>query len=133
MTGSRLAPAWDVKDPAILDFFDMKGRIELLLAGLRYREATFSPVDSVPYLHPGKSAEVLVRGTRVGTFGELHPLVREKYELGDAPVLVAEFDLEALRQAAPSYEVRPVADFPPVYEDIAVIVDESVPAAPPKA
>jgi phenylalanyl-tRNA synthetase beta chain len=62
-------------------------------------------------------------------FGELHPLVKEKYEVGDAPVIVAEFDLEKLRSVSPSYGVVPVSEFPPVYEDIAVIVDEAVPAA----
>jgi phenylalanyl-tRNA synthetase beta chain len=55
--------------------------------------------------------------------------VKEKYELGNSPVLVAEFDLDALRLTSPVYGIVPVADFPPVYEDIAVIVDESVAAA----
>jgi phenylalanyl-tRNA synthetase beta chain len=42
---------------------------------------------------------------------------------------VAEFDLDALRLTNPVYGIVPVADFPPVYEDIAVIVDESVAAS----
>jgi phenylalanyl-tRNA synthetase beta chain len=58
----------------------------------------------------------------------LHPLVKEKYEFGTAPVIVAEFDLDALRRMNPTYGIKPVADVPPVLEDIAVIVDESVPA-----
>jgi phenylalanyl-tRNA synthetase beta chain len=44
-------------------------------------------------------------------------------------VIVAEFDLEKLRALNPVYGIVPVSEFPPVYEDIAVIVDESVPAA----
>jgi phenylalanyl-tRNA synthetase beta chain len=65
----------------------------------------------------------------VGVFGELHPLVKDKYELGDAPVLVAEFDLDILRGVKPTYGVAPVSEFPAVYEDIAVIVDDSVAAS----
>lgn len=129
MTGARIATAWDVKDSPPYDFYDMKGRIELLLAGLRYKDVSFAPIDSVNYLHPGKAAEVKVSGKTVGVFGELHPLVKEKYEVGDSPVIVAEFDLSQLRSISPSYGVVPVSEFPPVYEDIAVIVDESVPAA----
>ncbi len=130
MTGLRAATAWDAKDSPALDFFDLKGRIELLLSGLRYTDVSYSATDSVNYLHPGKAAEVKVNGQIVGVFGELHPLVKEKYELGNAPILVAEFDLDALRAAeGPAYGIIPVADFPPVYEDIAVIVDESVAAA----
>jgi len=65
----------------------------------------------------------------VGVFGELHPLVKDKYEVEDAPILVAEFDLDALRSASPNYEVKLVADVPPVLEDIALILDEAVPAS----
>ena len=129
MTGRRLASAWDVKDSPAMDFFDLKGRIELMLAGLRFTDVSYAPVDSVNYLHPGKAAQVKVNGQTVGLFGELHPLVKEKYEVGDAPILVADFDLDALRAASPAYGIVPVPEFPPVFEDIAVIVDESVPAA----
>lgn len=128
MTGLRTPTAWDVKESLYMDFFDMKGRIELLLSGLRYTNVSYAAVDSVGYLHPGKAAEVKVNGQAVGVFGELHPLTKEKYEFGDAPVIVAEFDLDALRNVEPSYGIIPVPEVPPVLEDIAVIVDESVPA-----
>src|SRR5215216_5700931 len=128
MTGLRSATAWDVKDASVLDFFDMKGRIELLLSGLRYTNVSYTAIDSMSYLHPGKAAEIKVNGQVAGVFGELHPLTKEKYEFGNAPVVVAEFDLDSLRQAMPAYGIVPVADVPPVLEDIAVIVDESVPA-----
>ena len=128
MTGVRNPTAWDVKESPLLDFFDLKGRIELLLNGLRYTNVSYAAIDSVNYLHPGKAAEVKVNGQTVGVFGELHPLTKEKYEFGNAPVVVAEFDLDALRGATPTYGIVPVADVPPVLEDIAVIVHESVPA-----
>jgi phenylalanyl-tRNA synthetase beta chain len=129
LTGARIATAWDVKDSPTYDFYDMKGRIELLLRELRYTDVSYTPTDSVNHLHPGKAAEVKVNGQTVGVFGELHPLIKEKYEVGEAPVIVAEFDLEKLRTMSPTYGIVPVSEFPPVYEDIAVIVDESVPAA----
>jgi phenylalanyl-tRNA synthetase beta chain len=129
MNGERIATAWDVKDSPTFDFYDLKGRIELLLNGLHYTDVTYTPTDSTAYLHPGKAAEVRVNGQVVGVFGELHPLIKEKYEVGDAPVIVAEFDLAKLRAINPTYGVVPVSEFPPVYEDIAIIVDESVPAA----
>ena len=129
MTGARIATAWDVKDSPVYDFFDVKGRLELLLSGLRYKDVSYAATNSVNYLHPGKAAEVKLNGQAVGVFGELHPLTKEKYGFGDSPVVVAEFDLDALRKAAPIYGITPVADVPPVLEDIAVIVDESVAAA----
>jgi len=129
MTGLREANAWDVKESTAFDFYDMKGRIELLLSGLRYTNISYSATDSIKYLHPGKAAEIKVNDQIIGVFGELHPLVKEKYELGDLPVLVAELDLETLRALNPTYSITPVPEFPPVLEDIAVIVDESVAAS----
>jgi phenylalanyl-tRNA synthetase beta chain len=129
LTGARIASAWDVKNPPAFDFFDMKGRVELLLAGLRFTDIAYAVSEVEGHLHPGKSAVVKVNGEVVGAFGELHPLAKEKFEFGDAPVIVAEFDLEKLRTMNPSYGIQPVSEFPPMYEDIAVIVEESVAAA----
>jgi phenylalanyl-tRNA synthetase beta chain len=129
MTGLRQAISWDVSDSPLFDFYDMKGRIELLLSGLHYTDVSYAPTDSVPYLHPGKAAEVSIGDKVVGVFGELHPLVKDRYEVEEAPILAAEFDLDALRSVSPTYGFKPVADVPPVFEDIAVILDESVPAS----
>jgi phenylalanyl-tRNA synthetase beta chain len=129
MTGARTATSWEQQDPPPLDFFDLKGRIELLLSGLHYTGISIVPTDSVPYLHPGKAAEVKVGQQVVGVLGELHPHTAEKYDLADFPVLVADFDLEALHAIPPTYAIKPVPEFPPILEDIALIVDENVPAA----
>jgi phenylalanyl-tRNA synthetase beta chain len=99
------------------------------LSGLHLTDITYAPTDTVPYLHPGKAAQVIVGDTVAGVFGELHPLVKDKYEFGDPPVIAAEFDLDALRTITPAYGIQPVADVPPVLEDIALILDESVPAS----
>lgn len=129
LTGQRDETAWDVKTSPVMDFYDIKGRIERLLAGFRLTDVTYAPADSIPYLHPGKAAEVTVNGKVIGVFGELHPLVKDKYEFEGAPVLVAEFDLATMRELESEYEVETVPDVPPVLEDIALILDESIPAA----
>ena len=128
MTGSRLASAWDVKDSPAFDFYDMKGRLELLLSGLRLTDISYAATESTPYLHPGKAAEVKVSGKVVGVFGELHPSSKEKFEFGDSPIIVAEFDLDLMRSLNPTYGIKAVPETPPIYEDIAVIVDDSVEA-----
>ncbi|MBK6794985.1 MAG: phenylalanine--tRNA ligase subunit beta [Anaerolineales bacterium] len=128
MTGLREATAWDVKDSPALDFFDLKGRIELMLSGLRLTNITYTATDSYSHLHPGKAAEVKAGDKVIGAFGEMHPLVKEQYELGDSPVLVAEFDLDIMRAISPTYGIKTIPETPPIYEDIALIVDESVKA-----
>lgn len=129
LTGSRAATAWDQPHASEADFYDLKGRIELLLSGLHYTGVSFTPIDTVGYLHPGKAAEVKVAAQTVGVLGELHPRVAEKYDFAGRRVLAAEFDLQLLQSVSPHYEVKPVPEFPPILEDIALIVDENVPAA----
>jgi len=72
---------------------------------------------------------VNVGGQAVGVAGQLHPGVAERYGFSGSPVLVADLDLEALQSIAPDYYLKAVPEFPPVLEDIALIVDETVPAA----
>lgn len=128
MTGLREATAWDVKDSPKLDFFDLKGRIELMLSGLRLTNISYTATSSYSHLHPGKAAEVKAGDVVIGAFGELHPLVKEQYELGESPVLVAEFDLDTMRTISPTYGIKTIPETPPIYEDIALIVDEAVAA-----
>ncbi len=126
LTGKRYESAWDAKVGVRLDFYDIKGIVEALMEALRLG-VTYVPAEH-PSFHPGKCASVLLNGTPLGVFGELHPLVAENYDFV-SPVLAAEFDLEAVLAALPAgYPIRPVSEFPPVLEDIAVIVDEALPA-----
>jgi phenylalanyl-tRNA synthetase beta chain len=129
MTGLRQLPTWDQASKAALDFFDLKGIIEAMLDMLHVKDARYEPAEN-PTFHPGKCARVFAGETSLGVFGELHPLVKENYDLGSAPVLAADLDLDALNAVIPwRYETQSVPVHPPVLEDIAVIVDEELPAA----
>jgi phenylalanyl-tRNA synthetase beta chain len=126
VTGKRYESAWDAKVGVRLDFYDLKGIVEALMEAL-HLEVNYVPAEH-PSFHPGKCASVLLNGVALGVFGELHPLVAENYDFV-SPVLAADFNLEALLAAIPSgYPIRPVSEFPPMLEDIAVIVDEALPA-----
>jgi phenylalanyl-tRNA synthetase beta chain len=126
LTGKRYEPAWDVKVGVKLDFYDLKGIVEALMVAL-HLDVTYVPAEH-PSFHPGKCASILLGDTPLGVFGELHPLVAENYDFV-SPVLAADFDLEAVLAAIPAgYPIRPMSEFPPVLEDIAVIVDENLPA-----
>ena len=114
-----------------MDFFDLKGIIEGLAHGLRLPDARFEPAEHPTY-HPGKCAHLMVGDKLVGTFGELHPSVRDSYDWPKtykAAVLGAEFDLDLLLSLIPPlYQTSDLPTFPPVLEDLALVVDETVPA-----
>jgi phenylalanyl-tRNA synthetase beta chain len=133
MAGRRTEAAWDdtlgVKPP-VFDFFDGKGLVEGLLAGLHIDGAKFSAEKGVAYLHPGKTAMVSVNGVSLGVIGELHPKVAMLYKhLKERAVVVAEFDLEAISSQVPvRFAYRPVSIFPPITRDMAIVVAEDITA-----
>ncbi|WP_342128522.1 phenylalanine--tRNA ligase subunit beta [Hydrogenophaga sp. OTU3427] len=103
-----------------VDFFDVKGDVEALLAP---RRATFEAA-SHPALHPGRCARVLLDGEAIGFVGELHPRWRQAYDLPQAPVLF-ELALDAvLARDVPV--AQPVPRHQAVERDIALVVAESV-------
>jgi phenylalanyl-tRNA synthetase beta chain len=117
--GSREGLNWSEPSRNV-DFFDVKGDVESLLAPLK---AEFSPAVH-PAMHPGRCASVSVAGKPVGFVGELHPQWRQDHDLAQAPVLF-ELDLEAvLVREVPLF--KPVSKLQPVERDIAVIVPEAV-------
>lgn len=129
LSGVRHLPAWDRAEPPVADFFDLKGILEALAEALHLPQWRVEPGQQ-PNLHPGKCARLYSGDQDLGYLGEVHPLVKERYDFGPAPVLVAELDAQALLALVPQrFEVSAVPVYPPVIEDIAVVVDESVPAA----
>ncbi|HSI57298.1 MAG TPA: phenylalanine--tRNA ligase subunit beta [Ideonella sp.] len=110
---------WSSSDKAV-DFFDVKGDLEALLAP---RRASFVPSEH-PALHPGRSAAVVVDGALIGHVGELHPKWRQAYELPLAPVLF-ELDLTAVQQReVPA--ARAVPRQQAAVRDLALVVSEKV-------
>jgi len=130
MTGPREASSWlPGQDRQMVDFYDLKGVVEALCQGLQLTHVTWACGDH-PAFHPGRCAHVSADGVPLGVAGELHPAVREAFDLPAQPVCALEFDLDALLAGwgKPGQAQTPSVH-PPVYEDLAIIVDEQVPAA----
>ncbi len=128
LTGVRTPPSWQSADKGLMDFYDLKGILEGLLRDLHIEGVEFKP-ESAPGFHPGKSARIESAGTLLGFLGEVHPQVKRNYRLPDRPLPAALLDLEALLAGVELlYDVEPIPDQPPVLEDLALVVDDQVPA-----
>jgi len=96
--------------------------------GVAWRLADGGP----PFLHPGRSAQVLIGSHDAGWLGELHPLVTRDWDLDDLdrPPVAMELDLDVVLPAAiaakPRYE--DLITYPAVLQDLAVVVEEPVEA-----
>ena len=110
---------WGAPQRAV-DFFDMKGDIEALLAP---REARFVSAEH-PAMHPGRCARIELAGQHVGFVGELHPQWRQAYELPSTAMLF-EIDADVLRErGVPAF--TPVQRHQSVWRDLSLIAAESV-------
>ena len=110
------------------DFYSMRVAAEALLAraGVNYviRE------NEEPFFHPGRRASLVCGGTVIAEIGEIHPLVMENYELTQR-AYAALIDLPALFDcAAPMGHVKPIARFPLVTRDIALVMKNAQPVGP---
>jgi len=108
------------------DVFAAKAHVEAVLSALRV-DATFA-AEPQPFLHPGRSAAISAGGELVGWVGDVHPLVASDWDL-DA-VAAFELNLDAVIAAGGAIALyEDLTSFPELREDIAVVVDATVPAA----
>lgn len=137
LCGTRELSSWQrgevtPKNAPLMDFYDLKGILEALCQSLRLqggaRALTFKAEEHPTYF-PGRCAALYLRNERIGFMGEVHPLVRGHYEIA-LPVIACELDFDALTAEIPLIDrIQPIPTTPPVYEDIALVVNESVAAA----
>ena len=123
--GPRVPEQWSGKSQQV-DYFDIKSDVEALLR-LVGNDAVFSfePCEHA-CLQPGQSAAVVRDGHRIGRIGKVHPRVARAFDIKGGVYL---FEIEAEKMMATAVPVaRSVSRFPAIRRDIAVVVDEKIPA-----
>ena len=125
ISGSRLSEQWGAPLQSV-DFYDLKGDVEALLAltgaatGYRYS------ARSHPALHPGQSACIEHQGEPVGWLGALHPALAKQWATG-ASVFLFELRVSAWAQTEQPL-FKTLSKFPYSRRDLAVLLDEAVTA-----
>jgi phenylalanyl-tRNA synthetase beta chain len=126
--GTADPPHWSAP-PVPVSFFDAKGVVERVCLALGV-SASVEP-DAADWLVRGQSAALVAEGRKVGIVGRLAPAVAEHHGIPREDVVFAgELDLDAwsAQRAAP-VRVAPLPRFPSVSRDIALLVDDTLPAA----
>lgn len=105
-----------------VDFFALKGMVEALACSLNIPKSEVTRCQDVCFMHPGRTASLMIGKKNAGFFGELHPQVAKNYGI-DVKAYVAELDLQILMDSinkAPSYKALP--KYPATSRDIAMLV-----------
>ena len=127
--GGELLPREEKKIGLILfgeqeSFYTLKGIIETLLDRFGVKGARYAKSD-VPCFQPGRRADVLLNGQKLGELGQVHPEVLQAWDIS-LPVYMAELSFEALVslwQQTPTFQ--PLPRFPVVSRDLAIVVPEA--------
>jgi len=110
-----------------LDYFDLKGVLDVLLDRLRIADPRFEASSEAPF-HPGRCAAIFAGEVRLGAVGEIDPRIGRAYDLPHR-VLAAELELTPLMEMAdPPPVITEPARFPAVLLDLAMSVPEGTPA-----
>lgn len=122
--GSAAAMQWGQAARPV-DFYDVKGDVEALLASVGLTaQITFS-AGQHPALHPGQTADILLSGKVIGQIGVLHPSLAKQMDI-DVPTVLFTLDLAYLTATPVKATFQGLSKFPLVRRDIAVVVDASV-------
>jgi phenylalanyl-tRNA synthetase beta chain len=123
LTGKVQPRHWSRK-PSDADFFDLKGLIETLFDSIRLSGCSFSPSQHLS-LHSGRQADIHKNGLILGSFGEVHPMLLEKFDIKQR-VLFAEINLNLLREERTSHrQMEQLPQFPSSERDWTVPLDKN--------
>ncbi len=130
LTGPRNRTWWGgAASAGDMDFFDLKGVVESLLHALHISDFRIERGTHSSF-HPGRSADLLLAGENIGSFGELHPEVAARFKLTEAKVMYGEFAVEPLiRRHQRLHAIEALPTTPAALEDIALVVNADTPAS----
>ncbi|HFG0273257.1 TPA: phenylalanine--tRNA ligase subunit beta [Staphylococcus aureus] len=125
LTGDYVVNQWQGKKETV-DFYLAKGVVDRVSEKLNL-EFSYRRAD-IDGLHPGRTAEILLENKVVGFIGELHPTLAADNDLKRTYVFELNFD--ALMSVSVGYiNYQPIPRFPGMSRDIALEVDQNIPAA----
>ena len=109
------------------DFFTMKGVVEEFFDSIGMRKkAVYDPDAGRTYLHPGRQADIIYEGIRVGYLGEVHPEVCDNYDM-KTKAYVAVLDMPAILPLATfDRKYEGIAKYPAVLRDISMVVPKEI-------
>ncbi|MBN2282935.1 MAG: phenylalanine--tRNA ligase subunit beta [Deltaproteobacteria bacterium] len=127
ISGSRFGDLWHFNDEES-DFYDLKGAVENVFDSLKIHDVIYRSGCTVPFLHPGRSCDIIAAGRHIGFLGEIHPDVLENMDLKNR-VVIFELELQELLDLfTGDIQYQEIPRYPASSRDVAFVVDSALEA-----
>ena len=125
ITGTLMPAGWNQPAQEV-DFYQIKGIVEAYLKDMAVNgDVTYEANTDMPEMHPGRTADILVHGHRIGFMGQVHPTIAKQFKIG--ATYVFELNLQAIidmPKQENQYDV--ISRYPAITRDIAMLVADDV-------
>lgn len=109
------------------DFFDMKGVVEDFFEKVgMHKRPDYDPKAGKSFLHPGRQAEIMYAGSKIGYLGEVHPTVAAAYGIGTKAYVAVIDILNVLEFATFDRKYTGIAKYPAMTRDISMVVPKEI-------
>ncbi len=126
ITGQWCSNHWAQKAESV-DFYTAKGILELLFENMGLIGVEYQQAEGLKGMHPGRTAEIFIRGERIGFVGQIHPELQKKYDIDESYVF--QIDMEKMFASREDLsEYKPLPKYPASTRDLAIVVDMDVSA-----
>src|SRR6185437_9100740 len=120
--GNYTNPSWSSNN-RLVDFYDLKNDIEVLLSGLG--EIKFIVCNDNSVFHSGRCAKILLCNKPIGILGQLHPKYKAEFNLSELPYIF-ELAVDSLTNQNPEFLVKKVSKFQKAMRDLAFLIESNI-------
>jgi phenylalanyl-tRNA synthetase beta chain len=126
ITGNYTSKKWH-NETRPVDFYDIKGAVEVLLDSIGLSNVTFERRVSIEPYDKNASCNICHGETILGTMGKIAKVVVDGYDIKASAIFVFELDIEKILKVKPErFEFRSIGKYPAVFREISIIVDKNV-------
>ena len=128
--GRRSIENWSFKkNQKLFSYYEARGLLEKLFNHLKIEIEDIPLIDDNS-LHPGRSSNLKLEGKVLGKFGEIHPIIREKYSLPvDAysfTIDITKIKISASRSNKLNISFKEFSTYPPIDRDVSLLINKEV-------
>ncbi|MDD4241370.1 MAG: phenylalanine--tRNA ligase subunit beta [Smithellaceae bacterium] len=126
LSGKTSDDVWGAKTN--VDFYDLKGSLENIFYDLKLEDCVYRVEQNEPFLHPGQSCGIYVKGVRIGSMGQVHPEIISGMDIR-AQAYIFEINIDLLETVIDRrISYREISKFPAVTRDVAFVVPAAMEA-----